>query len=150
MDAATIVTIAVSITGVGIALAGWIFETNRSVGKLESNMNEKFGILQKDFDKQLGEVREELEHQGTMIEPFWNTLCENLPTILKMHNSPDPLWAVLNGDPTVDEVESLICRIQSELKVAIDKGEDAKAYGYIWALAMARARKSRLIKSKEK
>ena len=138
MDAATIVTIAASIVGMGGIFAGFIWETRNKVSVLEAS-----------FTKEIAEVKAELERQGTMIEPFWQTLCDNLPAILKMHNSPDPLANVLHGTPTIEDVDNLISRIQDELSESINSGDNIKSYGYIMALAMARAKKKVLQKEKK-
>lgn len=149
MDAGTIGICVSSAAGIGLLLAGWIWDTRNKVGSLEGEFQKELGLFRKDFHKEISEVKEELERHGTMIEPFWNTLCDNLPAILKMHNSPDPLVTCLEGQPTIEEIDALITRITNELKIALDK-DDSKAYGYILALAMAKAKRKWVEKQREK
>ena len=145
MDTVAIVTIATSIIGIGLVLGGWIWDTGRSVNRLETKINDKINDLQGNFNKQMMEVKEDLERHNTMIEPFWNTLCENLPLILKMHNSPDPLVDCFEDKVTIEEIDALITRINTELAEALIHN-NPKAYGYIMALAMAKAKRHWLVK----
>lgn len=149
MDATTIGICVTTAVTIGLLLAGWIWDTRNKVGSLEGEFQRELGLFRKDFHKEISEVKEELERHGTMIEPFWGTLCDNLPTILKMHNSPDPLIACLEGQPTIEEIDALITRINNELKVAVEQG-DSKAYGYIFALAMAKGKRKWVEKQGEK
>lgn len=146
MDGVTI-GIAVSVAlGVGLLLAGWIWDTRNVAGRLESDMNKQFGLLQKDFDKQISEVREDLERQGTMIEPFWQTLCTSLPSILKMHNSPDPLDAVLNGNPNMADIDNIEDELKCRLIEAQKAGDDGKALALTLAIVAVRVKRKQLLK----
>lgn len=90
--------------------------------------------------KKLGEEnRLETARLQTMIEPYWETICKNLPGILRLHNSPDPLAAALNGDATNEEMVALIERMETEFS-EIQLMNPGRALALSIAVAAVKAR----------
>lgn len=69
----------------------------------------------KSTQKQTEENKLKIERLQTMVEPFWETICKNLPGILQFHTSPDPLEKALNGEATEEEMRKLLERTEKEL-----------------------------------
>ena len=143
MDAGTIGICVSSAVAIGLLLSGWIWDTRNTVGRLEADFTKQLAKTKESLDKEINRVSEELERTNTMIEPFWQTLCASLPGILKMHNSPDPLAAVLSGKASPEQVESLTKRLYNELEVA-KENDPSRAVALllaIWAVKVKACRK---------
>jgi hypothetical protein len=88
------------------------------------------------FEKRLDEDERKIERITLITEPLWEAICANLPGILKMHNSPDPLAHALNGDATREEIEAVLVRLKEEVKEVRDT-DPARAVALtlaIWAV----------------
>jgi hypothetical protein len=72
------------------------------------------------FERRLDEAERKIERITLITEPLWESICANLPGILKMHNSPDPLAHALNGESTEEELVALIARLKGEIEEAKD------------------------------
>lgn len=95
-----------------LALFGYIWQTNLRIGKVENR---------------LGKAE-------TMLEPLWEIAKAALPKVLKLHNSPDMLWQVLNCDATEEEIQS----VDERLKQVIEEASETDDSGRVLAAVVAR------------
>jgi hypothetical protein len=82
----------------------------------------------------------------TMIEPFWETVCANIPGILKMHSSPDPLVRAFNGTASPEEIDALKKRINDELPEAQEK-DPSRALALTLALWAVKVKESDIMRN---
>lgn len=129
-------------------VAGWVWLTRDKLGDKIEESTEK---LRKELCNEISKTNDKLEalslqqeRNNTMIEPLWETLCESLPGILKMRNSPDVVDYMLNGSPTIRELDDFMSDIKNKLISAQDAGNDTRAMALTWLLVALRIRKGKL------
>lgn len=153
VDLTPVWTVIGVIGGFTTLVAGWVWNTRNGLGnKVDTSIDK----LRKELCTEISETNKKLEamalqqeRSNTMLEPLWETLCESLPGILKMRNSPDIVDYMLNGDPTEDEISNFADTIKVKLEKAQNDNDDTKAISLLWLMVALKMKKNRLCRGKQ-
>jgi ATP-dependent Clp protease ATP-binding subunit ClpA len=104
----------------------------------------KVAQTQKEFSKELSEVKQELASLKTKIEPFWIMIETNLPAILKqpIHLKMDALLTTYETCRERMTLEQLL-DLEDELLKAKEEArikKDPRTMGYLWMAAVVASR----------
>lgn len=105
MEVAAWVGLAAGLAALLAIPVGWVWklsEWNAGIKKIP------------DMNTQMQANARKIERLETIIEPFWDTVCKNLPSILNYRNSPDRLEKALNGGSTREEMQALKDEMMAE------------------------------------
>lgn len=110
-----ILSLSISLLAIPIA---WVWKLSKwdsaikSVDSLTKQM--------KSLEDRLTSNEKRTERALLITEPLWDSICSNLPGILKLHNSPDPLSNVLLDQDAPGEAEDLLKRMSDEVSKVRD------------------------------
>lgn len=137
MDAGSIVGLVAGLCGLAALPTAWVWKLSKwdsKIGVIDTLAEEMKAVKTQQEDNRL-----KTERLQTMIEPFWETICNNLPGILRLHNSPDPLTAALAGEATSEEMAALIEQMQGEFE-EIRFSDPGRALALSMAVGAVKAR----------
>lgn len=122
---------------VGSIVVAWLWK----LSKWDTAIKSIPGVVenQKKFEKRLDEDERKIERISLITEPLWESICANLPGILKMHSSPDPLAHALHENATKEELECVICRLKDEIEKTRD-ADPGRAISLVLALAAVKVK----------